>query len=514
MSEKRTQAQPAAQAGASGEAGGVGSAVGGVRSSDELNWLDLWALNPETRSWLSSARRDAACPHAWSRREGAGDGPQGITTPAKLRHLQGPLYRKAKAEPGYRFWSLYGELTRRDLLEHALRLVARNGGAPGVDGESLAHITATPDTQARWLDAVQRELKDQTYRPAPVRRVLIPKSNGGQRPLGIPTVKDRVVQMAALLVLGPIFEADFHPRSYGFRPGRNAHQALDEIVTALQSGRLEVVDADLSKYFDTLPHDRLMELVARRTSDGSVLHLIGQWLAAPVVEERGKVLPNRQGVPQGGVISPLLANLYLNALDWAVNEREVRGQPVLVRYADDFVILCAPGQGKELRQRLKHWLGARGLQLNETKTRVADSRRGFDFLGLRVRWQRSRASRKWYAHVEASPRSQQQLRAAVRARLNHWTLGRRIPEAMTGVNRLLRGWSGYFPYRQSSRVMGKLNWQVRDRVRRWLWRKHAKRRWLWTAYPDERLHGHYGLWPLPTWAKWKGNRGGELNALR
>ena len=254
--------------------------------------------------------------------------------------------------------------------------------------------------------------------------------------------------------------------------------------------------------------------MARRTSDGSVLHLIRQWLTAPVVEENGNVRPHRQGVPQGGVISPLLANLYLNALDWAVNDAGVRGQPVLVRYADDFVILCAPGQGEALRARLERWLHPRGLQLNETKTRVADSRRGFDFLGFRVRWQRSRVSRKWYAHVEASPRSQQKLREAMRRKLNHWTLGRRIPEVMTGLNRLLRGWSSYFHYRQSSRVMGKLNWQVRDRVRRWLWRKHAKRRGLWTAYPDERLHGPYGLWRLPEWVAWKGRRGGEPNALR
>jgi RNA-directed DNA polymerase len=368
MSEPRAQTQSTAQAGLSGEAAGVGSAVGGVHSSGDLSWLDLWALNPETRAYLASVRRrDAACPQASSRRQGAGDGSQEITTPEKLRHLQDTLYRKAKAKPDYRFWSLYGELTRRDLLEHALRLVVRNGGAPGVDGESLDAITAAPDTQARWLDALQRELKDKTYRPAPVRRVFIPKSHGGQRPLGIPTVKDRVVQMAALLVLGPIFEADFHPRSYGFRPGRNAHQALDDIVGALRSGRLEVVDADLSKYFDTIPHNRLMKLVARRLSDGSLLHLIRAWLDAPVVEERaGKkhVLPNRQGVPQGGVISPLLANLYLNALDWAVNDRSVRGQPVLVRYADDFVILCAPGQGKALRERLTRWLNARGLKLN------------------------------------------------------------------------------------------------------------------------------------------------------
>jgi len=506
MSENKPPAQSAAQAGSSGEAAGVGPAVGGVRSSDDLSWLDLWAMNPETRAYLASARRDAACSHASSRREGAGDGPQGITTPEKLRYLQDTLYHKAKAQPAYRFWSLYGELTRGDLLEHALRLVARNGGAPGVDGESLAHITAAPGTQARWLDALQRELKDKTYRPAPVRRVFIPKSNGGQRPLGIPTVKDRVVQMAALLVLGPIFEADFHPRSYGFRPGRNAHQALDDLVSALRSGRLEVVDADLSKYFDTIPHHRLMKLVARRTSDGSLLHLLGQWLDAPVVEEadgRRNVLPNRQGVPQGGVISPLLANLYLNALDWAVNDPSVSGQPVLVRYADDFVILCAPGQGTALRQRLERWLVPRGLKLNEEKTRVADSRRGLDFLGFRVRWQRSRVRGNWYAHVEASPRSQQRLRAAVRAKLNHWTLGKRIPEVMTGLNRLLRGWTGYFHYRQSSRVMGKLNGQVSDRVRRWLWRKHGKKRALWSDYPNERLREKYGLWPLPERVAWK-----------
>jgi hypothetical protein len=188
MSEHQPPAQSAAQAGATGEAAGVGSAVGGVRSSDDLSWLDLWALNPEMRAYLSTARRDAARSPADSRREGAGDGPQGITTPSKLRHLQETLYCKAKAEPGYRFWSLYGELKRRDLLEHALRLVVRNGGAPGVDGESLAHITGTPESQARWLDTLQTAVATRTYRPAPVRRVYIPKSNGGQRPLGIPTV--------------------------------------------------------------------------------------------------------------------------------------------------------------------------------------------------------------------------------------------------------------------------------------------------------------------------------------
>src|SRR5438270_235538 len=507
MSEGSTNAQPAVQAGPSSETAAVGSEVGGVHNKDDMSWLDLWALNPQTRAYLKSYRRNAACPHAQQRSEGAGDGSPEIITPQKLRKLQRALYRKAKAEPGYRFWSLYSELTRRDLLEHALRLVVRNGGAPGIDGQTVESVVANPENRERWLQTLQRELQTKTYRPSPVRRVYIPKSNGGQRPLGIPTVKDRVVQMAALLVLAPIFEADFHPNSFGFRPRHNAHQALDAIIEALRDGKLEVVDADLSKYFDTIPHNRLMKLLARRLSDGSVLHLLRQWLDAPIVEEerdgRRRVLPNRQGVPQGGVISPLLANLYLNALDWAVNDPAQSGHPALVRYADDFVILCAPGQGTELMERLRRWLAARGLKLNEEKTRKVHSREGFNFLGFNVRWQRSCRSGRWYAHIAPSRQSQQKLRDSVRRHLNHWTLHRATPDAVKDLNRMLRGWSGYFHYRQSTRVFGKLQAWVRDRLRRWLWRKHNRTKALWRDYPKEVLHGHYGLWHLPMQAQWR-----------
>lgn len=509
MSQEQSQAQPNAQAGSSGEAKGVGSAVGGVHSSQDWSWFDLWGLSPEYRAWRQERPRDSACSQACQRSEGKGDGSAraGIKTPEKIRQLQRALYRKAKAEPNYRFWSLYGDIMRPDLLEHALQRVARNQGGPGVDGQRIEHITGDPEKQKQWLAALQEELKTKTYRPSPVRRVFIPKRNGQKRPLGIPTVKDRVVQMAATLVLTPIFEADFHPRSFGFRPKRNAHQAIEEIARALQSGRREVVDADLSKYFDTIPHRPLLKLVARRISDGSVLRLIKMWLRAPVREEGSsggpKIKPNPSGTPQGGVISPLLANLYLNTLDWTVNEGSA--QSVLVRYADDLVILSWPGWAERACGKLRVWLDTRGLKLNEEKTRLVDSRQGFNFLGFTMRWQRSRRRPdRWYAHTQPSAQSEQALRDGVREILNHWTQTRRIPEAMKELNALLRGWSGYFHIRHSAGVMWDLQGWVRARMKGWLWRKHGRKKGKWKHYPDALLHGRYGLWKMPTHAAWKG----------
>ena len=508
MSREQSKTQPAAQAGSPGKAAAEGAEVGGVHSNPELEWLDLHALNAETRAYLKERRRDPAYTHACPRSEGEGDGSEKleIGTPDKIRKLQRTLYRKAKAEPKYRFWSLYGDIMRRDLLEHALQLVSRNGKAPGVDGQTTEAINATAQTRQQWLDEVERELKTKTYRPAPVRRVMIPKSGGGERPLGIPTVKDRVVQTAASLVLTPIFEADFHPRSFGFRPRRNAHQAIEEIVRALRSGRTEVLDADLSKYFDTIPHRELLRLAAKRISDGSVLRLLKLWLRAPIQEEdkdgTRRTKPNPCGTPQGGVISPLLANLYLNALDWAVNER-VLGKPVMVRYADDFVILSGPGQGENLQTRLQDWLDKRGLKLNEAKTRLVDAREGFNFLGFTVRWQTSKMKGRPYAHVEPSAKSRLHARDRVRAILNHWTLWKPIPEVIGELNRFQRGWSGYFHFRHSSRAMGTMRGWVLARVKKWLWRKHGRRKGKWAGYPDQLLFERYGLWPLPTKAAWK-----------
>jgi RNA-directed DNA polymerase len=308
------------------------------------------------------------------------------------------------------------------------------------------------------------------------------------------------------LLLMPIWEADFHPQSYGFRPKRRAHQAIEAIRQAVIRGYVEIIDADLSKYFDTIPHRALMRAVARRISDGTVLALIKSWLCAPVVEKdkdgTKRVIPNRCGTPQGGVISPLLANLYLNPLDAAVNEK-CSGEARLVRYADDFVIACRRGRSRGMQERLKKWLTAKGLKLNETKTRIVNiHEEGLVFLGFSLNWRRSPKGRH-YLHVEPAPKSRQALREQLRAILNNWTKWRPVHEMVREMNTVLRGWAGYFHYANSTKVMSQLRTFSQNRLRRWLWRKHACRRSLWTYYSEQRLHQHYGLYSLPITAAWK-----------
>jgi group II intron reverse transcriptase/maturase len=389
-----------------------------------------------------------------------------------------------------------------------LAAVIRNGGAPGVDGFRIELLKEDATRRAQWLTALAAELRSKTYRPSPVRRVFIWKdaAKTKRRPLGIPTVKDRVVQTAVAILLQPVWETDFHDHSYAYRPRRNTHQAMDTIKEALLSGRTEVVDADLSSYFDTIPHRELMRRVARRVSDGAILKLIKAWLRAPIVEEdrasgKRKVTPNMRGTPQGGVISPLLANLYLDPLDHAVNER-CELQPVMVRYADDLVILARPGQGAGLRERLQRWTQASGLTLNEEKTRLVDYRReGFAFLGFSVSCRRSRKGRN-YPHVEPSAKSCGKLRGKVRDLLNVRTRNLPTDEIVAQLNRVTQGWARAFHYANSTAKFGALQHYVRQTLRRWLWRKHGCKRAQYAHYTNDRLHGHYGLWSWPLHAAW------------
>ncbi|MGB8473543.1 MAG: group II intron reverse transcriptase/maturase [Candidatus Acidiferrum sp.] len=430
-------------------------------------------------------------------REGRGDGSQGLPTPDKVRQLQVTLYRKARADGKHRFWSLYGEVMRADVLETAWRRVAAKGGGAGVDGQTIDSIVSQ---QEQWLENLREELKARRYRPEAVRRVMIPKASGGKRPLGIPTVKDRVVQMALYLVLMPIFEADFHPRSFGFRPGKGAHEAVGAIREAMRMGKVEVVDADLSRYFDTIPHRELVRQVARRISDGAILKLIRAWLRAPVEQEdergcKGRSA-NRSGTPQGGVISPLLANVYLDRLDHAVNER-CREKPRMVRYADDLVILCRTGEGKAMKARLERWLEAAGLRLNEAKTRVVSHREeSFEFLGFAFQWRLSRKG-NWYVHTEPSVTSRQHLRDAVRGVLQRRTTWRSREEVFGETNRIVRGWGNYFAVGHHGKVFHRMNYWLAERSRRWLWRKHANRRGKYQCWPDHLLYQTYGLYRLP-----------------
>lgn len=484
------------------EAGWAGAGVGDLHSS----------VDPRDRT-TRGERREGTCPPASQNGEGPDDGWSDelwIKTSPKVRKLQRVLYRKAKAEPRWRFYSLYGELYRPDILSDALDQVIANGGVPGADGFEVATLAKDPVMRAAWLLALAEELRTKRYQPSPVLRVYIWKDQAKTkcRILGIPTVKDRVVQSAAAILLQPIWEADFHDHSYAYRPKRRTHQAMDKVREALLSGKVEVVDADLSSYFDLIPHRPLLRLVAKRVSDGGMLRLIKAWLRAPIVEEdrksgRRKVLPNRCGTPQGGVVSPLLANLYLNDLDHAVNE-QCEQKPTMVRYADDLLILAKPGQGAELQARLKRWLEARQLKLNEEKTRLVDTRKeSFEFLGFVVAWRQSLKSKRSYPHVEPSAKSQAKLRDKIRQVLEVRTRNQAAVAVVRKVNAITRGWANSFHYGNSTSVFGQQQEFVRHRLRRWLWRKHGRTHGLFEFFTDDRLHGQYKLWSWPLTAAWK-----------
>jgi len=401
-----------------------------------------------------------------------------LLTPGKIRTLQRKLYTKAKREPGYRFYALYDKVYRADILRHAYNLVRSNKGAPGIDGVSFETIEAGEGVEL-FLERLTEEVKNRTYRPMPVRRVMIPKPDGSQRPLGIPTIRDRVVQMAVKLVIEPIFEADFCECSYGL-----------------------------------IPHAKLMAVVAERIVDGRILHLIKQWLKSPVVEKGkdgknhisgGK--SNRRGTPQGGVISPLLANLYLHLLDriWVRHNLERRYAARLVRYADDMVVLCARDTDKPLSM-LKHVLERLGLTLNEMKTNIVNAwDTSFDFLGFEIWMQRSMLSGKAYPHVQPGKK------AVVRIKAQTTNLTRRaltpmpLPMFMKRLNQTLRGWTGYFHYRNSTQVLKMVKWHAEERLRTHMRKRHKIkfRAGGYERFPSRVLYGRYGLFKVPTTAPWK-----------
>jgi RNA-directed DNA polymerase len=439
-----------------------------------------------------------------------------LTPPATVGKLQAALHTKAKEASGYRFYALYDKLYRPDVLSHAYQCCRANGGAAGVDGQTFEDITASGE--GAWLEELAQELKGKTYRPQAVRRVWIPKADGKQRPLGIPTIRDRVVQMAVVLVLGPIFEADLPPEQYAYRTGRSAHDAVRSVQGLLDRGYTEVVDADLSGYFDSIPHTELMKSVARRVSDGRLLHLLKMWLEAAVEEtdERGRVrrtTRNRdegRGTPQGGVASPLLANLYMRrfVVGWKRLGHERRLDAHIVNYADDFVICCRPGRAAEAMAAMRKMMAKLKLTVNERKTRQCSMpAEPFTFLGFTFGPRTSWRTGGVYVTPSPAKKKVQAICKQISKDTRRSTTQRDDAEQVVRLNRLIRGWANYFRVGYVTAAWQAVQQHTCRRLRWWLRRKHKASAGERQTFPDMQLYEEYGLVNLcrtvrrvPLWA--------------
>jgi RNA-directed DNA polymerase len=439
-----------------------------------------------------------------------------LQPPTKVGKLQAALHSKAKRATSYRFYALYDKILRRDVLWFAYRRCLINGGAPGVDGETFDDIEAYGEM--RWLDELTDDLRKKSYRPQAVRRVWIPKPGSSEkRPLGIPTIRDRVVQMAVLLILEPIFEADLQSEQYAYRPGRSAKDAVEHVLDLLDAGYTEVIDADLSGYFDSIPHADLMKSVARRVSDRHLLHLIRMWLETPVeeIDNRGRRRrttrnkDSRCGTPQGAPISPMLSNLYMRrfVLGWKVLGHEKRLSAKIVNYADDFVICCR-GTSTAASAMLAIMMDELKLTLNSSKTHVCRlPDESFDFLGFT--FARLHSPRTGNAYLGAYPARKRVRRLCQRisAMTGRNSVLKDVPERVAELNRVLIGWGNYFRIGSVSRAYRAVDAHTRRRFRQWLCRKHKRQGSGASRYSDEYLYEQLGLTRLSgrtrnfSWAK-------------
>jgi RNA-directed DNA polymerase len=424
-----------------------------------------------------------------------------LTTPASVQKLQTALHDKAKESPDFRFYAIYDKVHRKDVLAFAYECCKANGGAAGVDGQTFEDIEAYG--VERWLDERAQELKNRTYQPLPVRRVYIPKPDGKQRPLGVPAIRDRVAEMAAVLVLEPIFEADLPPEQYAYRRDRSALDAVRHVHKLINTGHGEIVDADLSSYFDTLPHSELLKSVARRVVDGAMLHLIKMWLEAPVEEtdEHGnkhRSTRNRdegRGTPQGSPISPLLSNLYMRrfVLGWKKLGHERRLKAYIVNYADDLVI-CCQGKADEALAAMRNMMTKLKLTVNEKKTRVCQlPEEKFDFLGYTFgRCYSPKTGRAYLGTTPAKKRVQRICDAiSEETRRNRTQLD--CETVVATLNRMMVGWGNYFCLGPVSQAYRAVEQHARRRLRQWLGAKHKRRGVGTRRYPDELLHDTFGL---------------------